>query len=184
MQRRRSPTIRRLAARRRSCCRTRRNDGESLRLDVEQAKDDNAQHRDRERPDGGDHAERRRAGAHAGADHRQAGEERHHAADRRRHRPVVADHHARPLSVARAHQLPFDASLLLKDSSAAAKAGGREENRYATLGSFVLVFARLPTMCDRVAVRKGVSKKRLWLELARHVFTLLPRTRRRRRWTK
>jgi hypothetical protein len=74
---------------------------------------------------------------------------------------IMLDHY---LSLG-AHQLPFDASLLLKDSSGC-QAGVREENRYATLGTFVLVFARLPAMCDRVAVRKGVSKKRLWLELS------------------
>jgi hypothetical protein len=74
---------------------------------------------------------------------------------------IMLDHY---LSLG-AHQLPFDASLLLKDSGGA-RPGVREENRYATLGTFVLVFARLPAMCDRVAVRKGVSKKRLWLELS------------------
>jgi hypothetical protein len=79
-------------------------------------------------------------------------------ADRDASSPIVMLDHYLSLG---AHQLPFDASLLLKDSS-----GSRTDNRYATLGTFVLVFARLPTMCDRVAVRKGVSKKRLWLELS------------------
>lgn len=63
-----------------------------------------------------------------------------------------------------AHQLPFDASLSLKDNGGA-KPGVRDENRYAASNVHVLVFARLPSICERVAVRKGVSKKRLWLEL-------------------
>jgi hypothetical protein len=75
--------------------------------------------------------------------------------------PIVLLDHCLTLG---AHQLPFDASLSLKDNTGN-KPGVRDENRYAASNLHVLVFARLPSICERVAVRKGVSKVRLWLEL-------------------